>query len=167
MTTRINMQPSRLFHALSSRVLPLLRRTLLLINCVLILSLALSSGSAFGGDLADVLKSGKLRHLGIPYANFISDQGDGLDVELMRLFADHLGVSYEFVTSTWSAIIPDLTGKTIRRSRGDDVVITGSTQVRGDMIATGFTVLQWREKVVDFAAATFPTGVWLIARADS
>jgi hypothetical protein len=28
-------------------------------------------------------------------------------------------------------------------------------------------VLKWRQKIVDFATATFPTGVWLIARADS
>jgi len=166
MTIRIKTQPGRLFHAPYPRLLSLLRRTLLLMNCVLILTLPLSGGCAFSGDLADVLKAGKLRHLGIPFANFVSNQGDGLDVELMQMFAAHLGVTYEFVPSTRSTIISDLTGKNFR-PRGDDVVITGRTAVRGDVIASGFTVLQWRQKIVDFAAATFPTGVWLIARADS
>ena len=37
------------------------------------------------GDIAEVMKSGKLRHLGIPYANFVSKNYDaGLDVELMN-----------------------------------------------------------------------------------
>jgi ABC-type amino acid transport substrate-binding protein len=63
--------------------------------CVLILALSMPGTQAFGGDLEDVLKAGKLRHLGIPYANFVSNQGDGLDVEVMKLFATYLGVKYE------------------------------------------------------------------------
>ena len=141
-------------------------RRILLVGCALILFLSTVSALAYGGDLDDVLKAGKLRHLGIPYANFVSSQGDGLDVELMQQFAAHLGVAYEFVQSSWSTIIPDLTGKTIR-PQGDEAVITGSSEVRGDVIATGFTVLPWRRKIVDFATPTFPSGVWLIARADS
>lgn len=141
-------------------------RTLFLIGCALILALSTWGKPAYGGDLDDVLKAGKLRHIGIPYANFVSNQGDGLDVELMKQFAAHLGVAYEFVQSTWRTIIPDLTGKTIR-PQGDDVEVTGSSLVRGDVIATGFTVLLWRQKIVDFATPSFPTGVWLIARADS
>jgi len=121
--------------------------------------------SVSGGDLDDVRKAGKLRHLGIPYANFVSNQGDGLDVELMKLFASYLGVEYEFVQSSWSTIIPDLTGKTIRPE--GDMTVTGSCPIRGDVIASGFTILPWRKKIVDFSTHTFPTGVWLIARADS
>ncbi len=68
--------------------------------CTLILALSMPSTQAFGGDLEDVLEAGKLRHLGIPYANFVSNQGDGLDVEVMKLFANYLGVKYEFVEST-------------------------------------------------------------------
>jgi len=132
----------------------------------LILVLAMPGTQAFGRDLEDVLKAGKLRHLGIPYANFVSNQGDGLDVEVMKLFAAHLGVKYEFVGSSWNNIIADLTGKAIN-PKGDEVVVTGSRTVRGDVIGTGFTVLPWREKIVDFSTPAFPTGVWLIARADS
>ncbi|BBO72531.1 ABC transporter substrate-binding protein [Desulfosarcina alkanivorans] len=132
----------------------------------MILALGTWRPPAHGQDLKDVLKAGKLRHLGIPYANFVSSRGDGLDVELMQRFAAHLGVDYEFVQSSWPTIIPDLTGKTIR-PEGDDVAVTGSSEVRGDVIATGFTVLAWRRKIVNFSTASFPTGVWLITRADS
>jgi hypothetical protein len=82
------------------------------------------------------------------------------------LFAAHLDIEYEFVESSWNTIIPDLTGKTIRK-HGEEVEVTGSHPVRGDVIATEFTILPWREKIVAFSTPTFPTGVWLIARADS
>jgi len=141
-------------------------RAVLMMLGALILALSMPGTQAFGGDLKDVLKAGKLRHLGIPYANFVSNQGDGLDVEVMKLFATYLGVKYEFVESSWNKIIPDLTGKTIH-PKGNKVEVTGNSPVRGDVIATGFTVLPWREKIVDFSTPVFPTGVWLIARADS
>lgn len=141
-------------------------RGVLMMHCALILALSMPGAQAFAGDLKDVLKAGKLRHLGIPYANFVSNQGDGLDVEVMKLFATYLGVKYEFVESSWNNIITDLTGRTIRPN-GNEVVVTGNSPVRGDVIATGFTVLPWREKIVDFSTPVFPTGVWLIARADS
>lgn len=118
------------------------------------------------GDLDEVMRRGKLLHLGIPYANFVTQEKAGLDVELMKRFADHLGVEYEFVETSWQNIIADLTGKIVK-PQGDSVVITGESEIRGDVIATGFTVLPWREKIVDFSVPTFPTGVWLIARADS
>ncbi|MGD8208723.1 MAG: transporter substrate-binding domain-containing protein [Desulfobacterales bacterium] len=122
--------------------------------------------SVYAGDLAEIRRRGVLRHLGIPYANFVSNQEDGLDVEVMKLFAQYLGVKYEFVESSWNNIIPDLTGKTINPN-GSEVEVTGTSPVRGDVIGTGFTVLPWREKIVDFSTPAFPTGVWLIARADS
>ena len=124
------------------------------------------TGNAHAGDLEDVLKAGKLRHLGIPYANFITKDKSGLDVELMQAFSRHLGVEYELVESNWQNIIPDLTGKIVK-PRGDDIVIEGDAPVKGDVIATGFTVLAWRKKIVDFSEATFPSGVWLIARSDA
>lgn len=121
---------------------------------------------AGAGDLDAVIQAGKLRHLGIRYANFVVSENAGLDVELVRSFAEHLGVQYEFVESTWPRIIADLSGKSAR-ARGDDVEITADAEVRGDLIAAGLTVLAWRQKIVDFSAPTFPTGVWLIAREDS
>jgi ABC-type amino acid transport substrate-binding protein len=141
-------------------------RIIFLMLCGLFFAYWTAGTHAFGGDLEDVLKAGKLRHLGIPYANFVSNKGDGLDVEFMKRFAAHLGVEYEFVETTWNNVIPDLTGKTIKLNNVD-VEVTGNCPVRGDVIATGFTVLPWREKVVDFSTPMFPTGVWLIARADS
>ncbi|MBW1993760.1 MAG: ABC transporter substrate-binding protein, partial [Deltaproteobacteria bacterium] len=41
--------------------------------------------SASGADLQEVRKTGVLRHLGVPYANFVTGSGDGLDVELVTL----------------------------------------------------------------------------------
>lgn len=127
-----------------------------------------SMGSTNGwcGDLDDVIKAGKLRHLGIIYANFITEEKTGLDVELMQLFAAHLGVQYEFVATTWSDVLPDLLGKSIK-PHGDDVEIGSDRPIRGDIIASGFTELNWRKKIVNYSEMTFPTGVWLIAPADS
>ncbi len=117
-------------------------------------------------DLDAVLQSGTLKHLGIPYANFVTPDKKGLDVDLMHAFADYLGVRYKFIESTWSTIIPDLTGKQIKVA-GDNVSIIGSTEKKGNIISTGFTVLPWRKKIVSFSRQTFPSGIWLIARSDS
>jgi ABC-type amino acid transport substrate-binding protein len=38
--------------------------------------------------------------------------------------------------------------------------------VRGDLIANGLTMLPWRQKLIEYSTPTFPTGVWLIARAE-
>lgn len=127
------------------------------------------SVSAFAGDLADIRQRGVLRHLGVSYANFVRQTNEGvtgLDVELLQLFAHHLGVRYESVPTTWSRVFGDLTGKQVRQ-QGDRIIVEGETPIRGDLIANGLTILPWREKLVSFSTPTFPTGVWLIARADS
>jgi len=143
------------------------RKNILKMPMVLLVLLSIFiSISAEARDLDEVLKSGKLRHLGIPYAHFITSEGKGLDVELMQQFAKHLGVEYQFVESSWQEIIPDLTGKTIKIN-GGNVEITGENKIKGDVISTGFTVLPWRKKIVDFSAVTFPSGIWLIARSDA
>lgn len=133
----------------------------LLAACFLSIPIA---GSAY--DLGDVRAHGTLRHLGIPYANFVTGSGDGLDVEVMKLFARHLGVRYEYVESSWSTVFGDLTGQQVRR-KGEGVEYLAKTPVRGDLIANGLTRLGWRETVVDYSVPTFPSGVWLVARADS
>ena len=51
--------------------------------------------SALAADLAEIRQRGVLRHLGVPYANFVSGFGDGLDVELLKGFAANIGVRYE------------------------------------------------------------------------
>lgn len=53
------------------------------------------------GDLQDAKKSVVLRHLGIPYANFVTGDGDGMDVELIQKFAKPLGVNYQYVKTDW------------------------------------------------------------------
>jgi ABC-type amino acid transport substrate-binding protein len=126
----------------------------------------LGQGSAWCGDLAQVRKSGVLRHVGIPYANFVTGAGDGMDVELMQRFAKYLGVRYEYVKSDWGSVIQDVTGKKIQ-AKGDEVTVLGDAPVRGDLIANGFTVLPWRQKVVSFSSPTFPSQIWLVARVDS
>jgi ABC-type amino acid transport substrate-binding protein len=117
-------------------------------------------------DLPDIKARGVLRHLGVPYANFVTGSNDGFDVELVRLFAEHLGVRYEYVATTWTDAVGDLTGQIVEPN-GVNVTLRGTCPVRGDLIANGLTILPWREKVVQFSKPYFPTQVWLIARADA
>lgn len=115
-----------------------------------------------GGDLDAVRARGVLRHLGIRYANFVTGSGDGLDVELMRRFAARLGVRYEYVETTWSTALPDLVGREVSSSH-TDLARALQRPVRGDALASGITILPWREKVVSFSRPTFPTQVWVVA----
>jgi ABC-type amino acid transport substrate-binding protein len=121
---------------------------------------------ASGGDLEEIQKRGVLRHLGIPYAGFVTGGGDGLDVELARLFAQRIGVRYEFVRTDWPTALPDLTGRRVSASVAD-LGTARPAEIRGDLLATGLTILPWRERVADFSAPVFPTQVWVVARADS
>ncbi|WP_306535232.1 transporter substrate-binding domain-containing protein [Geobacter sp.] len=135
---------------------------LLMVNALL----AVGTQRAWGRDLDEVRRNGVLRHLGIPYAYFVTGSGDGMDVELVQLFAASLGVRYEFVKTSWNAAIADLTEK--QRGNGNDAAQhSGGGEYRGDIIATGMTVLPWRERAVAFSEPLFPTQVWVIARADS
>jgi ABC-type amino acid transport substrate-binding protein len=128
--------------------------------------LAAQAGTAVAGDLAKIQAAGVLRHLGVPYANFVSGSGDGLDVELIQGFAAHLGVRYEFVATDWSRAFGDLTGRHARGA-GSQAELLEETPVKGDLLANGVTILNWREQVVAFSEPTFPSGVWLIARAEA
>lgn len=130
------------------------------------LVLGQTGNTVWGGDLEDVQKAGKLRHMGIVYANFVTEDKKGLDVELMQQFAAHLGVKYEFVESNLRDLLADLTGKIVK-PRGEDTEGLEDQPVRGDVVAAGFTILGWRKKFLEFSTPTFPTGVWLVSRADS
>ncbi len=134
--------------------------------CLILFLVAVFLGTALAGDLPDVKKRGVLRHLGIPYANFVTGSGDGLDVELMKLFAKHLNVKYAYVKTDWDYVMGDLTGKKVI-VKGEEVEFTQDMPIKGDVIACGMTWLPWRQKVVDYSLPTFPTQVWLVARADS
>ncbi|WP_169433095.1 transporter substrate-binding domain-containing protein [Maridesulfovibrio zosterae] len=120
---------------------------------------------AFATSLEQVRKTGVLRHIGIPYANFVIEKGQGLDVEVMQRFAKHLGVKYKLVLSNWMRVFGDLTGELVRAEDGV-VKVVGHTEVRGDVIACGLTMLKWRKQLVDFSNPTFPTQVWGLARYD-
>lgn len=135
----------------------------LLASCLL---LSIPLQAAWGSDLPEIKKRGVLRHLGVPYAEFVIGGGIGLDAALIMRFAAHLGVRYEYVETSWKRVIGDLTGKQVR-PMGTDVKVLGSVPVRGDIIANGLTILPWREKVLNFSSPTFPSGVWLITQADS
>ena len=137
---------------------------LMLIIVILLMALPVAPG--LGADLPDIKARGVLRHLGVPYANFVTLTQDGMDVELVKLFAQDLGVKYAYVETTWGNILADLTGKKVK-ARGANVQVLGKAPVKGDLIACGFTILPWREKVIDYSTPTFPTQVWLIAQAAS
>lgn len=137
-----------------------LRATLASIFAVLI------SLPAAAAELADIKARGEIRHLGIRYANFVTGAGDGFDVELVQGFARHIGVKYTLVYSDFYSVIRDLLGKDVVR-KGGEVTLAGSFPVRGDIIATGFTVLPWREAVLLYSKPTFPSQVLLVSRADS
>ncbi|MDR3438833.1 transporter substrate-binding domain-containing protein [Telmatospirillum sp.] len=133
--------------------------------CAVALTFVLCS-SAMAADLPEIVARGELRHLGIRYANFVTGAGDGLDVELVQGFAKDLGVKYQLVYSDFYNVIRDLLGKDVIRN-GDDVSLTGDYPIKGDIVATGFTVLPWREAVLLYSEPTFPSQVLLVAAAQS
>ncbi|WP_028117814.1 transporter substrate-binding domain-containing protein [Ferrimonas senticii] len=116
-------------------------------------------------DLQQVKQAGVLRHLGVPYANFVSlqttaqgSQPQGMDVELIRGFAEYLGVDYQYVASGWPTLVSDLVG---------DGVNSGCDGINGDVIANGLTILPSRAELLTFSNPYFPSAVWLVARSDA
>lgn len=116
-------------------------------------------------DLPEIRESGVLRHLGVPYARFVSGAGEGFDSELVQLFAAHIGVRYEYVPAEWTGVIQDLIGQDLEYQPTMRAV--GKRPIRGDIIGNGLTILPARQKVIDYSIPTFPSAVWLLARADS
>lgn len=124
-------------------------------------------------DLADIKEEGVLRHLGVPYANFVSqyEEGNkvnhsGLDIELMQNFAKYLGVEYEFVPAQWTTVFGMLTGR--NGLFVDNQVVYGEPEpIVGDVIANGLTILDWRGEMIAFSDDYFPSAVWLVARTES
>jgi ABC-type amino acid transport substrate-binding protein len=144
----------------SPRVLKTVWLLVLLITAIF----GLQAESCAGNELSVIQQTGVLRHLGVPYANFVTGSGDGLDVELMQRFAAYLGVKYQYVQTSWSQVIGDLCGKRVK-AKGGEIDMIGNQQVRGDVIANGLTILPWRQKIIDYSTPIFPTQIWLLARA--
>lgn len=105
-------------------------------------------------DLKDIKASGYIVHLGVPYANFVTGLGDGLDVELIKGFAKYLGVEYKYQASTWNNIYGDLTGQNVKKGK-NSLEYLNKTQIKGDLIANGLTIIPWREEVINFSTPTF------------
>lgn len=133
---------------------------------VVVLLVSLGASLASAADLKDIQARGELRHLGIRYAAFVTGEGDGFDVDLVRGFAREIGVRYTLVYTDFYSVLRDLLGHDVINHSGT-VTLEGEYPVRGDMIATGFTVLPWRQQVVLYSEPTFPSQVLLLARADS
>jgi ABC-type amino acid transport substrate-binding protein len=131
-----------------------------------LLAALIVSTAAVAGDLDDVKARGVLRHIGLPYANFNTGSGDGMEAELTKLFAKSLGVKYEFVESDWGPLAQDLIGKKVKVTSGKAELLENAP-VRGDIIANGFTIIPWRQQIVNFSTPTFPNQIWLVARTDS
>ena len=138
------------------------RKRFCFMQCAVCMLLLIMASSVFGADLLEIKERGVLRHLGVPYANFVTGSGDGMSVELMQFFAQHLGVEYEYVETNWKNVVGDLTGKEVK-AKGEDIEIIGDVPIKGDVVANGFTILPWRQKILDFSEPIFPTQVWLIA----
>ena len=131
-----------------------------LLGCIL----ALLSMPGYAQDLDEIRERGVLRHLGVPYARFVTGNGEGLDVEIVKLFAKHIGVRYEYVPAEWTEVIQDLIGHDLEFKPTMRAV--GKRPIRGDIIGNGLTILPSRQMVIDYSVPTFPSAVWLMARAD-
>jgi ABC-type amino acid transport substrate-binding protein len=123
--------------------------------------------SGWAADLAEIKQRGEIRHIGIRYANFVTGAGDGFDVELMQGFAKRIGVSYKLVYSDFYSVIRDLLGKDVTRKKNGEVTLTGNYPIKGDVISTGFTMLPWREAILQYSDPVLPSQVLLVAPAES
>lgn len=144
-----------------------------IIQLVIFIFSGVLASQVMARDLAEIKAEGVLRHLGVPYANFVSQYSEGnkithsgLDIELMQNFADYLGVEYEFVPAKWTDVFGKLTGRN-GQFINNQVVYGESEPIVGDVIANGLTILDWREELVDFSDDYFPSAVWLVARTSS
>lgn len=133
---------------------------------IVLLLLMIRTSCCLAGDLDVIREQGVLRHLGVPYANFVVGKDLGLDIELMQLFAKSLGVEYRYIETTWPNVIPDLIGRKVK-SAGDVAVFGDQTPIKGDVIANGLTIIPWRLKAVAYSKPTFPNQIWFVVGINS
>ena len=127
------------------------------------------AGAAAVHDLDQIKAAGVLRHIGIRYARFVegAEGKVGFDVEIVRRFAQRLGVKYEFHETDWTTFAEQLTGNCCILGPDGKLRVIGQTNISGDIAASGITILESRQQLVDFSDPVFPTRVWLIARSDA
>jgi ABC-type amino acid transport substrate-binding protein len=63
-------------------------------------------------------------------------------------------------------VLGDLVGRRVSPKQPDPAAAR-AVPIRGDVVATGMTVLPWRQRSVVFSTPVFPTQVWVVARAAS
>ena len=141
------------------------KHTMILFGIILTISMAATCRGAEQSTLDQIKERGVLRHIGVPYANFVTTDQKGLSILLIKEFAVHLGVEYEYVESDWDNVISDLVGCEVTHN-GKKVILGRKRPVKGDLIANGLTILEWRKKIIDFSAPTFPTQVWLVCKSN-
>jgi len=101
-----------------------------------------------------------LRHITVPYANFNTGSQSGFSVEMIQLFCEIEGYEYEYTQTCWDSVFINLRGV-------DEDNNNTSYPIKGDLISSGLTILEWRKEIVNFSYPVFPTQVWLIVKADS
>ncbi|GGI69613.1 ABC transporter substrate-binding protein [Shewanella hanedai] len=145
----------------------------LITKCLFLIFLGGISIQVMARDLEEIQAEGVLRHLGVPYASFVTQYTEGsknshsgLDIELMQNFAKHLGVEYQFIPATWNNVFGKLTGRN-GQFIDNQVVYSEQQVIEGDVMAHGVTILDWRKEIIDFSDDYFPSAVWLIARTES
>ncbi|WP_295032313.1 transporter substrate-binding domain-containing protein [Shewanella sp.] len=145
----------------------------LILQCALFIFLGCTWTKSMARDLAEIQAEGVLRHIGVPYANFVTQYTEGnkvshrgLDIEIMQNFAQHLGLKYQYIPASWATVFGKLTGRN-GQFINNEVVYGEPEPIQGDVMAHGVTVLDWREEIVDFSDDYFPSAVWLIARIES
>lgn len=117
-------------------------------------------------DLDQIMAKRELSHLGVPYANFVTGDGEGLDAAIIKLYCKKIGVNYVYVKTDWDTVISDLSGKKFKM-QGGKVEITGEAPIKGDIIGNGLTVIPWRQQIINYSTPYFPSAIWVIAKADS
>jgi len=131
------------------------------------------SQQILANDLQEIQNNGVLRHIGVPYANFVSyiNRDDfqllsGLDVDIVKGFSKSIGVKYQYVPAKWNNVIGKLTGRHALLNN-NKIVLRDQSIIEGDIIANGMTILDWRKELINFSNDYFPSAVWVVARADS
>ncbi|MBV7316299.1 transporter substrate-binding domain-containing protein [Shewanella sp. NIFS-20-20] len=142
-------------------------------HCLLLLLLSGVISPSMARDLAEIKAEGVLRHVGIPYANFVMQFSEGnqvinsgFDIELMQGFAKSIDVRYEFVPANWYNAFGQLTGQQALFI-DSKVQLGNKVDVTGDVMAHGVTIFDWRKQLIDFSDDYFPSAVWLVAKIDS
>ncbi|MFH1356769.1 MAG: transporter substrate-binding domain-containing protein [bacterium] len=139
---------------------------------VLLILMILFPTLVMAQDLKDILNQGVLRHIGAPYGNFVivpdkkkNTRHSGFSVDLVRLYAESIGVKYEFIESdNVHTMIEGLVGIKFRLDLQNSSQVSFGDELApvGDVIATGLTVLDWRKKLINYSESTFPSKIWLI-----